>query len=294
MADYIIATSSTSDLTRDWLDEHGVPFIPYTYTVGSVLYEDDCREESCSAVYAGMRKGDILKTSMINEVMYCDFFRKLMETGKDVIFLDMSEKMSVSYKNALNAAEQVRAEYPTQTLYVMDTLCISGGLGMLVQNMVSRMEEGMSFDDVIAWGEANKLKIAHRFTVDDLNYLKAGGRVSNASALVGSILNIKPVLYVPDKGTLEVAKKIRGRKNALKYITDCVLRDLRAIDCTGAEIHILHADCLSDAELVSSAIRSEFPMIGKIEITSLGVVIGAHCGPGLLTIFYFCAGRTPE
>ena len=294
MADYIIATSSTSDLTRDWLDEHGVPFIPYTYTVGSDLYEDDCREESRAAVYAGMRKGDILKTSMINEVMYCDFFKKLMETGKDVIFLDMSEKMSVSYKNALNAAEQVRAEYPTQTLYVMDTLCISGGLGMLVQNMVSRMEEGMSFDDVIAWGEANKLKIAHRFTVDDLNYLKAGGRVSNASALVGSILNIKPVLYVPDKGTLEVAKKIRGRKNALKYITDCVLRDLRAIDCTGAEIHILHADCLSDAELVSSAIRSEFPMIGKIEITSLGVVIGAHCGPGLLTIFYFCGGRTPE
>ena len=294
MADYIIATSSTSDLTRDWLDEHGVPFIPYTYTVGSDLYEDDCREESRAAVYAGMRKGDILKTSMINEVMYCDFFRKLMETGKDVIFLDMSEKMSVSYKNALNAAEQVRAEYPTQTLYVMDTLCISGGLGMLVQNMVSRMEEGMSFNDVIAWGEANKLKIAHRFTVDDLNYLKAGGRVSNASALVGSILNIKPVLYVPDKGTLEVAKKIRGRKNALKYITDCVLRDLRAIDCTGAEIHILHADCLSDAELVSSAIRSEFPMIGKIEITSLGVVIGAHCGPGLLTVFYFCGGRTPE
>lgn len=294
MADYIIATSSTSDLTRDWLDEHGVPFIPYTYTVGSDLYEDDCREESRAAVYAGMRKGDILKTSMINEVMYCDFFRKLMKTGKDVIFLDMSEKMSVSYKNALNAAEQVRALYPTQTLYVMDTLCISGGLGMLVQNMVSRMEEGMSFDDVIAWGEANKLKIAHRFTVDDLNYLKAGGRVSNASALVGSILNIKPVLYVPDKGTLEVAKKIRGRKNAIKYITDCVLRDLRAIDCTGAEIHILHADCLSDAELVSSAIRSEFPMIGKIEITSLGVVIGAHCGPGLLTVFYFCGGRTPE
>ena len=294
MANYIIATSSTSDLTRDWLDEHGVPFIPYTYTIGDDLYEDDCREESRAAVYAGMRKGDLLKTSMINEAVYCDFFRKLLETGKDVIFLDMSQKMSVSYKNALSAAEQVQAEFPKQTLYLMDTLCISGGLGMLVQNMVSRMEAGMSFDDVIEWGEANKLKIAHRFTVDDLDYLKAGGRVSNASALVGSILNIKPVLYVPDRGTLDVAKKIRGRKNALKYITDCVLNDLRKVDCTGAEIHILHADCLGDAELVSSAIRSEFPKIGKIEITSLGVVIGAHCGPGLLTIFYFCGGRTPK
>ena len=294
MANYIIATSSTSDLTRDWLDEHSVPFIPYTYTIGNDLYEDDCREETRAAVYAGMRKGDLLKTSMINEVVYSDFFRKLLKTGKDVIFLDMSEKMSVSYKNALSAAEQVQAEFPTQTLYIMDTLCISGGLGMLVQNMVSRMEDGMGFDEVIAWGEANKLKIAHRFTVDDLNYLKAGGRVSNASALVGSILNIKPVLYVPDRGTLDVAKKIRGRKNALKYITDCVLRDLHKVDCTGAEIHILHADCLGDAEFVSSAIRSEFPEIGKIEITSLGVVIGAHCGPGLLTVFYFCDGRTPE
>ena len=294
MADYIIATSSTSDLTRDWLDEHGVPFIPYTYTVGNDLYEDDCREDSRAAVYAGMRKGDILKTSMINEFMYADFFRGLLKTGKDVIFLDMSQKMSVSYKNALDAAELVRAEFPDQKLYIMDTLCISGGLGMLVQNMVRRMEDGMSYDEVIAWGEGNKLKIAHRFTVDDLNYLKAGGRVSNASALLGSILNIKPVLYVPDRGTLDVAKKVRGRKTAVKLITECALRDLREIDCTGAEIHILHADCLDDAELLSSAIRAEFPMVGKIEITSLGVVIGAHCGPGLLTIFYFCNGRKPE
>ncbi len=294
MANYIIATSSTSDLTRDWLDGHNIPFIPYTYTIGSDLFEDDCREESRAKIYAGMRQGDLLKTSMINEFMYTDFFRKLLKTGKDVIFLDMSQKMSVSYKNALSAAEKVRKEFPGQTLYVMDTLCISGGLGLLVQSMVSRMEAGMGFDEVIAWGEANKLKIAHRFTVDDLNYLKAGGRVSNASALVGSILNIKPVLYVPDRGTLDVAKKVRGRKNALKLITDCVLRDLRAVDCTGTEVHILHADCFDDAAQLRDAIRAEFPMVGNIEITSLGVVIGAHCGPGLLTVFYFCNGRTPE
>ena len=294
MANYIIATSSTSDLTRDWLDGHNIPFIPYTYTIGSDLFEDDCREESRAKIYAGMRRGDLLKTSMINEFMYTDFFRKLLKTGKDVIFLDMSQKMSVSYKNALSAAEKVRKEFPGQTLYVMDTLCISGGLGLLVQSMVSRMEAGMGFDEVIAWGEANKLKIAHRFTVDDLNYLKAGGRVSNASALVGSILNIKPVLYVPDRGTLDVAKKVRGRKNALKLITDCVLHDLRAVDCTGTEVHILHADCFDDAAQLRDAIRAEFPMVGNIEITSLGVVIVAHCGPGLLTVFYFCNGRTPE
>ena len=167
---------------------------------------------------------------MINEFVYYDFFKELLDTGKDVIFLDMSEKMSVSFENANKAAEKVRPEYPEQRLYVMDTRCISGGLGMLVDQMVRRMEAGASYDEVIAWGEENKLKIAHRFTVDDLNYLKRGGRVSNASALVGSLLNIKPVLYVPDAGTLDVVKKARGRKAALKAIVDGVLHDLSLID----------------------------------------------------------------
>ena len=295
MADYIIATSSTSDLPFTWLDAHGIPFIPYTYTVGDKLFEDDCREESREAVYAGMRKGDRLKTSMINEFVYYDFFKSLLDTGKDVIFLDMSQKMSVSFVNANKAAEQIRAEYPERKLYVMDTLCISGGLGLLVEHMVERMEAGMSFDEVIAWGEAHKLKIAHRFTVDDLNYLKAGGRVSNAAALVGSMLNIKPVLYVPDRGTLDVAKKVRGRKAALKAILDGVLHDLSQVDDpTGYKVHILQADCRADAELVRDGIKAAFPQIGEITITSLGVVIGAHCGPGLLTVFYLCNGRNPE
>ena len=252
MADYIIATSSTADLPRTWLDEHKIPFIPYTFTVGDRLCEDDCREESRQAIYEGMRKGDRLKTSMINEFIYYDFFKGLLDSGKDVIFLDMSNKMSVSFANANKAAEMIRPEYPKQRLYVMDTLCISGGLGLLVEHMVRLQEEGRSFDEVVAWGEENKLKIAHRFTVDDLNYLKAGGRVSNSAALVGSMLNIKPVLYVPDGGTLDVAKKVRD------------------------------------------AVRAAYPQVGEISITQLGVVIGAHCGPGLLTVFYLCSGRRPE
>ncbi len=294
MADYIIATSSTSDLPRTWLDAHGIPFIPYSFTINGSLCEDDCREESRAAIYRGMRAGDILKTSMINEFVYHDFFRGLLDQGKDVIFLDMSKEMSVSFSNATKAAEQIRQEYPDRRLYVMDTFCISGGLGLLVEQMVTRKETGADFDEVIAWGEENKLKIAHRFTVDDLNYLKAGGRVSNASALVGSLLNIKPVLYVPDRGTLDVARKGRGRKAALKAIIDGVLHDLSLIDPAGLEFHILQADCMADAEFVRDEIKKAYPQIGEVHITSLGVVIGAHCGPGLLTIFYLCSGRRPE
>ena len=294
MNDYIIATSSTSDLPRPYLEAHNIPFIPYTYTIGDQVFEDDCREESREQVYKGMRNGDLLKTSMINEATYYDFFKGLMDTGKDVIFLDMSQKMSVSFANANHAAELIRETYPNQRLYIMDTLCISGGLGMLVEQMVRRKEQGLSFEEVIAWGEENKLKIAHRFTVDDLNYLKAGGRVSNASALIGSLLSIKPVLYVPDGGTLDVAEKVRGRKAALNAILSGVKHDLSQIDPTGIDIHILQADCREDAEHVREQIFADFPTVGNITITSLGVVIGAHCGPGLLTVFYLCNGRTPK
>ena len=160
--------------------------------------------------------------------------------------------------------------------------------------MVRRKEAGASFDEVIAWGEAHKLKIAHRFTVDDLKYLKMGGRVSNSAALIGQLLQIKPVLYVPDRGTLDVVKKARGRKAALKAIRDGILSDLSKIDPTGTEFHILHADCQADAEWVRDEVKAAYPQVGRITITQLGVVIGAHCGPGLLTVFYLCSGRNPE
>lgn len=293
MNPYLIATSSTCDLPRTWLDEHHVPFISYSFTVNNQLRQDDCREESRAAIYRGMRAGDDLKTSMINEYVYYDFFKELLERGQDVIFLDMSEKMSVSFENAQKAAQLVRQEYPERRFYVMDTRCISGGLGVLVINMVRRMEAGASFEQVVEWGEQNKLKIAHRFTVDDLNYLKRGGRVSNASALVGSLLSIKPVLYVPDGGTLDVVKKARGRKAALAAIRDGILNDLSGLDNKGREMLILHADCLADAQWVRDQVRAAHPEMGEIQISSLGVVIGAHTGPGLLTAFYLCGGRVP-
>ncbi len=294
MSDFIIATSSTCDLPRTWLDEPNVPFISYSFTINDQPAVDDCREESRAQIYAGMRKGDILKTSQINEPAYEEFFRKLLSEGKDVLFLDMSEKMSVSFVNCKAAAEIIRTEFPDRQLYVMDTRCISGGLGMLVIHCVELMENGRSFDEVVSWAEENKLKIAHRFTVDDLNYLKRGGRVSNASALVGTMLSIKPVLYVPDGGTLDVVKKCIGRKKALHAILDGVMHDLSKTETAGRDMLILNADCFPEAEFIRDEVRKAYPDFGEIRISSLGVVIGAHCGPGLLTVFYFCSGRTAE
>lgn len=284
MADFIIAAASTADLPAEYFTEHDVPVIRYTYTLDNVLFDDDCREETREGIYKRMRNGAVMTTSMINTYTYYDFFKGLMDTGKDVVFLDMSRQISNSFANAEKAAEQIQMEYPNQRFFLMDTLCISGGLGMLLHYMVNLRDEGKSFDETIEWAEANKLNIMHWFTVDDLNYLKRGGRVSNSAAMVGSLLSIKPVLYVSDDGKLVVAAKVRGRKASLLNILDRMKKDFTEPD--GKEVFINHADCLDDAEFMRKKVLEAFPTVSKITITSLGAVIGAHCGPGLFTIFY--------
>ena len=162
---------------------------------------------------------------------------------------------------------------------------------MLVMNVVKNYEAGLSFEENLKWIEEHKLHIAHRFTVDNLNYLKRGGRVSNSAALVGTLLNIKPVLYIHDEGTLGVSSKVRGLKKALNTILDSIINEIGKPD--GMEFLINHADCQEDAEYVKAKLLEKFPDIKNIQISGLGVVIGAHCGPGLLAIFYMCKERTP-
>lgn len=290
MSEYIIAAASTADLPQKFYDLHNVPVIRYTYSVDMKVFEDDCQPQTRAAAYADMRGGALYTTSMINAQTYVDFFRKLLREGKDVLFLDMSREMSSSYQASHEAARLVQQEFPRQKLVLPDTRCVSGGLGVLVTEAVRQHEQGMPLGSLVEWIERNKLHIMHRFTVDDLNYLKRGGRVSNASALIGSLLSIKPVLYVPDDGKLTVAQKVRGRKAALNAIIDGVKRD---IDDDNQVIYILHADCLRDAEYVQARLQELYPTVKGIEISDLGIIIGAHCGPGLLAVFYFGKGRLP-
>lgn len=286
---YIIATASTADLTRDYLDAHKIPFISYSYVIGDDEYFDDCTEETRLDVYKKMREGAILSTSAINMYTYREFFEGLIKQGKDVIFLDMSWVLSSSYRFCNEAIEDLKEDYPDREIINVDTCCVSGGLGMLVENVINLYENGTSKEEVLDWIENNKLKIAHRFSVDDLNWLKRGGRVSNASALIGTLLSIKPVLYVNDEGALVVSGKVRGRKLALNTIIESVKKEITNPD--GMILRINHADCYEDAEYVKNKLLEAFPTIGEISITGLGVIIGAHCGPGLFTIFYMTDKR---
>ena len=289
--DYIIATASTCDLTREYLEEHHIPFISYSYVMDDKDYEDDCRDATRTETYRMMREGKVLSTSAINMYTYREFFEGIIkDDNKTVLFLDMTRPLSSSYRYCDEAIEDLKEDYPDSNIINVDTRCVSGGLGLLVRNAIKHYEAGMSKDDMLSWIEENKLKIAHRFTVDDLNWLKRGGRVSNASALVGTLLSIKPVLYVPDEGTLVAANKVRGRKMALNAIIESIKSD--PIEGDEPVFLINHADCLADAEYVRDRIMEKYPK-AKIEITQLGVVIGAHCGPGLFAIFYVTDARRP-
>lgn len=287
---YIIATASTADLTKDYLEAHEIPYISYSYTIGDDLYTDDCTEESRNDVYKRMRAGELLSTSAINAFTYREFFEGLIEDGKDVIFLDMCRPLSSSYRFAEEAIEELKEDYPERTIVNVDTCCVSGGLGFLVEQAVELYEEGKSFEEVLEWIENNKLKIEHRFTVDEFTWLKRGGRVSNAAALVGTLLSIKPILYVTDTGTLEAVSKQRGRKAALGKILESIKSEVSPDE--KASFRINHADCLEDAEYVKNKIIEMIPS-AEVTIAGLGVIIGAHCGPGLLAVFYNADSRRP-
>jgi|P827metagenome_2_1110787.scaffolds.fasta_scaffold00714_24 DegV family protein with EDD domain len=289
---YIVATASTADRTREYLEGHKIPFISYSYVIGDESYEDDCLDSTRDAVYKRMRNGEILTTSAINMFTYKEFFEGLIKQGKDVIFLDMSWVLSASYRFCNEAIEELKKEYPERRIINVDTRCVSGGLGLLVEKTIELYEAGESMQAVLDWIEENKLKIAHRFTVDDLTWLKRGGRVSNASALIGTLLSIKPVLYVDNEGALVALSKARGRKKALSEIIAGVMSDIKNPD--GMIIRINHADCLEDAKFVRDQLLATYPTIKEISINNLGVVIGAHTGPGLLAVFYMTDERKKD
>jgi DegV family protein with EDD domain len=287
MNDYIIATASTADLTPEYVSEHHIPFIPYTFTIDDVEYKDDLTPESRAELYRMMRADKQPHTSAISVYAYHEFFKKLMDTGKDVLFTDMSRAISSSIENGQMAARQIQEEYPNQRIYFLDSFCITGGLNLFVKQLVQRHEDGMSYDDVIAWGEAHKKEYIHRFMVDDLKWLRRGGRLSNASAIVGTLLSIKPLIYVANNGSLISFETVRGRKKCLKRLIDTMKDDL-ADYTSDEEMTIINSDCLSDAEAVRDEIRKVYPQLANANITTmtLGPVIAAHCGPDFIAIIY--------
>lgn len=285
MTDYIIATVSTSDLEKDWCEAHNVPFISYTYVMDGEVYVDDCSEESKQLLYKKMREGVMPNTSAITAYQYEEFFKGLLDSGKNVVFLDMSRAISSSIRNAEQAMAEVIPQYPNQTFHFVDSFCITGGLAMFVRDLVELKENDASFEEVVDYAENNKDRYTHWFTIDDLLWLKKGGRCSGASAIVGTMLSIKPMLQVLTDGSLYVTGKVRGRKSALKKLIENTDLDWDP-ERSPKHVMIYNADAKEEAEKVKQMMLEKHPEIKEITIHNEGPVIGAHVGPGFISIHY--------
>lgn len=283
MNNYVIFTDSACDIAPSFLKEWNVEYIELSFRFQNEDREYSNNEMDIKEFYNRMRNGETAKTSAANPEQFMEAFEKILVEGKDILYLGFSSGLSTTFNSARYAAEELKEKYPERKVYTIDTLCASSGQGLLVYLAAKQRDKGESIEEVAVFVEQNKLKLCHWFTVDDLVYLKRGGRVSPTVAFVGSVLGIKPVLHVDDAGKLVSVTKARGRKAALNALVE-KYGEL-AEDTKNSTIFICQADCMDDAKTVKAAIKEKYKADVKM-ITNTGAVIGAHSGPGTIAIFF--------
>ncbi|MEE0970008.1 MAG: DegV family protein [Clostridia bacterium] len=283
MNDYVIYTDSACDIKPEILKDWGVPFTSLTFRFegSNTEYSDGAMPEH--EFYDKMRSGSIAKTSAVNSEIFSVAFDNILREGKDILYLGFSSGLSATYSSAKIAADALREKYPERKIFTVDTLAASAGFGLLLYLTLEQKKNGATIEEAAAYAEKMKLKICLWFTVDDLVYLKRGGRVSPAVALVGTMLGIKPVLHMDNEGHLINKSKVRGRKAALAALAAKYgeLRDPEGDDT----IFISHGDCMEDVKILENMLHEQYGKSVKL-VTFVGTVIGAHSGPGTMALFF--------
>ena len=287
MCDYRIVTDSCSDFPKELLASLDIEMVNLTLLFrGQEL--TDPTDAQVKEMYAALRAGESASTSAVNPEGWKQALEPVLASGKDALVMAFSSGLSTTYQSAVIAAQELMEAYPHRTVKVVDTLSASLGQGLYVWYACKKRDEGLSLDQLYDWCENNKLNMAHWFTVDDLMFLKRGGRISAATALLGTMLNIKPVLHVDNEGHLISVSKSRGRKNAL----DALVKKLAEDGLPGANdtIFLSHGDCLEDAQYVAQQCKARCG-VKEVVIGYVGAVIGSHSGPGTVALFYLGKNR---
>ena len=282
MNNYQILTDSGCDLPKAMLTQLGVYAVPLTVNYKNESLEDSV-DEGIREIYAGLRAGENASTSAINPQRWTDAMTPVLAEGKDLLVITFSSGLSTTHQSAVIAAEELKETYPDRKVVVVDSLCASLGQGLLVWYACQKRDEGLSLEELAAWVEAERFHLCHWFTVDDLMFLKRGGRVSAATALLGTMLNIKPVLHVDDEGHLISVSKSRGRKAAIQALAAKVGQ--LGLPGRNSTMFICHGDCAEDAAYLESILRAEYG-VETVVIGYTGAVIGSHSGPGTLALFF--------
>lgn len=279
---YKIVTDSCCDFTQQMYRQLGADMVPLSVTFQGNTYNDR-NDDSLKQMYAQMRQGESATTSAVNPMRWEMAFREILKQGQDVLVIAFSSGLSTTYQSAVIAANELRDAYPNRRIYVVDSLAASMGQGLLVWYACRMQQEGQSMEAVRDWLEENKLHLCHWFTVDDLMFLQRGGRVSTATAILGTMLSVKPVLKVNDEGKLISVSKARGRKAALAALVKQFGEQAQGYD--NDTVMISHGDCLEDAQTVAENLKQKYG-VKNVIINYIGTVIGSHAGPGTVALFF--------
>ncbi len=284
-ADYLIFADISADIPADYARENGIKFVPMSYTIGSQERLCDCIEppEVLKKFYDGQRSGDLTRTTQISPYNYKHLFEPYLKEGESVLYISLSSGLSSTYSSSLAAAAELCDKYGDGRVVCVDSLGATVGIGMLLELAVQNRQSGMSIEENAAWLEKNRLRVYHWFMVEDLMYLKKGGRISPATAVMGTALNIKPILKIDTDGTLSTFEKKRGVRPALNELVELYKTHSGCVD--GERVLVAHSDCPDRADYLCEQIRTFNP---KAVITSmmLSPIIGAHVGPGMCGIVH--------
>lgn len=279
---YKIITDSGCDFTQEKYAELGLAVAPLMVNFRGESYPDR-NDESLKDLYAGLRAGEVSTTAAVNPEQWAEAMEPVLKADEDVLVLAFSSGLSTSYQSAEIAAGDLREQYPDRTILVVDSLCASLGQGLLAYYACKKRDEGLDLQELYQWLLNNRLHLCHWFTVDDLMYLKRGGRINAATAIMGTMLSIKPVLHVDDEGHLVNVGKARGRRASIQAMAKKVGELAEGYD--NSVMFISHGDCPEDAEYLRSLLESQYG-VKEVYINYVGAVIGSHSGPGTLALFF--------
>ncbi len=289
MDDFKIITNTTADLPLDYVKENNLGLMVFNYTIKGETYsrghELDWRE-----FYGMMREGHMPTTSQVNPEECRAYFEEYLEENKQLLYLCFSSGLSGTYNNACMAAGMLMEERPDCKITVIDSKCASMGEGLLVHKALMQQKAGKSMDETAAWLEENIPHLVHIFTVDDLNHLYRGGRVSRTAAVIGTVVGIKPILHVDNDGHLIPIQKVRGRKKSLHALVDYMEGKMGSYRDANDIVFISHGDALEDAEAVRDEVKARFG-IDCFLVNHIGPTIGAHSGPGTIALFFMGESR---
>lgn len=285
MQSYRLLTGSTADLPGSYYTEHDILVLPYPYTIGDHAYVDDPQQPcDMEAFYQAMREGSMPTTSNVNQASILAAVQPVFDAGQDVVYITFTSGLTSTYQNAVMVKEYLREAYPDRTLYLVDSRCASIGQGVLVKQAVEWKESGMGAQELCEKLDELKFRIHHLITVNDLDHLYRGGRISKTSATVGKLISVKPILIINHEGQIVPYEKVNGRRKSIKRLFEKA-RDLSVGIREQGPIHIVHGGCRKEAEKLAQMLREQLG-VKQISISYIGPVIGAHTGPDMLAVVF--------